>query len=250
MFGRATLTIVVSMISSIVAVITASVTTALRQPNSVTDVYMTEPFTFLWLLHQDGSFDGHARTHRILVEVRIPLENDLHRDALRDFDEVSGGVLRRHKRVRILRRRIYRVYRSLERHAFVRIDVDVDGLPRVHAADLRFLEVRGYEDLIRDEREHRRSRADRLTDFDALLADDAVHRGVDARIREILLGDLQRRALSGYLRGLLRLTQFTLRCLHAALRRSNGGLRCGNLLLSCAKIRLRDVHRVLRGSIL
>src|SRR5579872_1105528 len=182
MFGRATLTIVVSMISSIVAVITASVTTALRQPNSVTDVYMTEPFTFLWLLNQDGSFDGHARTHRILVEVRILVEDDLYRYALRDFDEVTGRVLRRHQRVRILRRGIDRIDGSLERHAFVRIDVNVDGLPRMHVTDLRFLEVRGYEDLIRNEREHRRSRAECLSDFDALLTDDTVHRRIDAGI--------------------------------------------------------------------
>src|SRR5215469_1619165 len=105
MFGSATLTIVVSMISSKVAAITAMLTMARRRPCSTTFLGSTM-FICSGLSHLDRGFDAHAGTQRH-VGAHI-VDRDAHRNALRHFDEVTRRVLRRNECVRILRGRVDR----------------------------------------------------------------------------------------------------------------------------------------------
>src|SRR5579871_1512172 len=116
MLGSATLTMVVSTISSSVAAITATLTITLRRPVSATlRSIFRRP-----LLDFDGGFDAHSGSQRH-VGARV-VDCDAHRYPLCDLYEVPGCVLRRHERVRVFRRRVDRFHVTVERGPFVRVD--------------------------------------------------------------------------------------------------------------------------------
>src|SRR5271156_3826701 len=200
MFGRATLTIVTSMISSSVAVTMAIVMSARRQPYSTTfrssgvseAVPGHDPFRGaaaagfkVGLLDLDGRLDRHPGAQRI-VWIRI-VEDDADRNALRDLDEVPRRVLRGHETKGVLRRgpEIFDVAHEL--HALVGIDVDVDFLTLVHVADLRLFVIGGDVDVVRgDKSQQHLARGNGLPDLDVLLAHVAVDRRVDTRVAEVV----------------------------------------------------------------
>src|ERR1700730_7090064 len=105
MFGKATLTIVTSTISSRVAVTMPSVMSARRQPNSTTSRDSDAGATAAALprasaglaviarpLDLDRGFDRHAGPQRIR-RIRV-IEQDAHGYALRHLHKVAGRVLR------------------------------------------------------------------------------------------------------------------------------------------------------------
>src|SRR5271155_1486034 len=132
-------------------------------------------------------FNRHAGDQAV-ADVLAWCEVDANWNPLHDLDVVAGRVLRREQAESLTRRRAQTIYISFEGVA-QRIDVDIDRLPRLHPAQLVFLEVGGNPDVV--ERHHCEQRfawLNALSRLDAFLADHPSHRRSDFGVAVIEQG--------------------------------------------------------------
>src|SRR5262245_1523950 len=127
-----------------------------------------------WLLFRvHGRDDRHPGPQQSFGILR-GVEHDLHGDALDDFDEVAGGILRRQQAEARAGRAGDAVHFALELASAERVDFDFGALAWTHVPQLRLFEVRGHPHVIDlHEREERLARLDDLSRIDAFLRDDA-----------------------------------------------------------------------------
>jgi hypothetical protein len=131
-------------------------------------------------------------------EVAARIEHDLHRDALDDLGEVAGGVVRRQQRELLATRGRDAVDVAVEHHAGIGVDGNRDRLARMNIGELGLLVV--GDNVRRRERHHRHQLGPRLhilADAQRAVADNAVDRRRDDRVREIELGLVPQRLIAG-----------------------------------------------------
>src|ERR1700722_20349913 len=118
----------------------------------------------------DFGFDRHSNSQAMIWILSLPQSNP-DRQSLHDFHIVAGGVLRRHEAVLLAARTAHPFHVGLE-VAADRVNVNRRALPGLHAANLRFLEIRGDPDIAqRNDREELLARLNTLAIFDRLLSD-------------------------------------------------------------------------------
>ncbi len=150
----------------------------------------------------NGRFHIHAGPQHE-IRILVWLDQDFHRNALHDFDEISGGVLRRQQGLPRTGRSSDGIDHAFELFA-IGIHVNANFLTGCDVFELRFLEIRGDVDLIeRDDGEKQLSGRNVLAQVHGFLGDLSGDRGGDVSVGEIQLGLLQRGlgALDGGQRG-------------------------------------------------
>ena len=117
------------------------------------------------------------------------IEHELDRHALHHLGEVAGGVLRRQQAEQRAGRRRQAVHPAVHR----RTGIDVRDQPhlhaRLHAAQLRLLEVGDDVELLGQRRDgdELRGRRHMLAEFGGAVAGDAVERRADHGVGEVVL---------------------------------------------------------------
>ena len=93
-----------------------------------------------------GSTDipGASRRLGSLIGIHIPIERDLHRNPLHDFDEIAGGVLGGDDAEARAGAHLYRLHRAVKFFIGIGIDSNGHGLAGRHFIQLRFLEIRRH----------------------------------------------------------------------------------------------------------
>src|SRR3989442_4243432 len=144
---------------------------------------------------------GHPGPQQ-MVRVLRTVEDDLHRHALHDLDEVAGRVLRRQQTEARTRRAGDAVHLAVELSSAERVDVHLHALAGTHVLQLRLLEVGCHPDLVDlHEREERLARLHDLSDVDAFLRNNAGRRRVHDGVLKIQLCLRQIRARLLHARG-------------------------------------------------
>src|ERR1700691_5721828 len=129
-------------------------------------------------LHHDFRFDRNPERQRN-VGIEPFIDDDLHRHALNDLDEVAGGVLGREGRELRTGAELDAVDMALQPQLRIGIDPDRDVLAGPHVDELALLEVGGDPDFGRDDRKDLLTGRDVITLFDVALGDPAVLRRLD-----------------------------------------------------------------------
>src|SRR3984957_17090058 len=129
-------------------------------------------------LHRDLRLDRNPERQRN-VGIEPLVDDDLHRHALNDLDEVAGGVFRRESRELRTGAELDAVDMALQPQLRVGIDPDRDVLARPHVDELALFKVCGDPDVGRDDRKDLLAGGDVIALFHVALGDPAVLRRGD-----------------------------------------------------------------------
>ena len=137
----------------------------------------------------DRRFDRHAWPHQGPERV-IPVEDDLHRNALNHLGEVAGRVVGRKQRKSASRSRRPALHMPGKLEIGEGVDGDPSRLADPDAGHLGFLVICDHPDVGQwHDSDDLRSDIDELAEPDLPLADQAIRRRHDARIAQVVGGE-------------------------------------------------------------
>ena len=133
----------------------------------------------------------HRHTGPQLAQILSAVKRYPDWEPLHNFDVVAGRVLWGKQIVKRPRRAGHVLDVPVEVTP-ERINVNRDRLTRTHPGELRFLEIRGYPELVLGQRQQALSGLYTLTELGAAIADDSVRGRGDARVTQVELRLIER----------------------------------------------------------